>query len=1199
MSTLSRRLGAVTAATALLLSVVAASPALAEDGPVDAGIVVQKVENLPADFVNGVDVSSVVALEESGVVFRDAAGQPADLFDVLADAGVTDVRVRVWNDPFDENGNGYGGGNTDVPRAVEIGARATDAGLGVLVDFHYSDFWADPGKQQTPKAWEGLSVAEKATAVGAFTTAALEAFAAADVDVRMVQVGNETNNAVAGVSGWDGMAQLFSAGSAAVRAVFPEALVALHFTNPETSGRYAGYAQNLATRGVDYDVFASSYYPFWHGTLANLTSVLKNVADTHGKKVMVAETSWAFTLEDGDGHGNVIDLPSEATAYPVSVQGQATAVRDVIQAVVNVGDAGIGVYYWEPAWLPVGPPSALEANKALWEAHGSGWATSFAGDYDPEDAGVWFGGSAWENQALFAFDGTPLESLNVFAYARTGAVAPREVTSVETVTLTLTEGDAVALPATVTISYNDGSEEEEAVTWSPAAEWIRGPGSYSVSGVTATGHATSATITVSQHNLLLNPGFEAATAAPWTSTGSGLTVGATDDPHSGVRSAHFFSGSAFSFALTQQVDGIAEGSYVARAALQGDGENAASDVRITLASSSGSSASAPFAMNGWRNWSIPTTGAVELPAGGSATVTISATLPADAWGTIDDVELVRALPAGADTTELEEALARAGRLDPAVFSAESLATVQDGVAVARIVLSATSPAADDVAEAVALLEDAFAGLELVGEAPGPRVTPVALTVVDGDPIVLPSTVEVATYDGLVYDEDVTWSSASQWIAGTGVYPIGGVTASGITTAATVTVTERNWIRNAGFESSDLSMWTISGSGAAVGATGDAPEGARALSFWLDADYSFSASQQLDGLPAGEYVLSAVSQGDGAGPDDVMTLSAQSTAGTVTAPLELAGWQVYRTAVTQPVTVGDDGMLTVSASLALSAEAWGLLDDFRLVRGGAADVDTAPLAADLASAEAVDRSLYTADTAAALLAAIERGHVVLAADRPSQSAVDGARAALTDAIAGLLVPDAARQAPGRGVLSHDNGWDTGLQDGAYTVRMNLWWGENATQFRLYENGTLIATVPLTYGGVGAQSASVPVSGKPNGTYVYTGQLVNSKGATAVQPVTVSVTQATPSKPALSHDNRDGDGRYTVTADLWWGTNATSYRFFENGTLVGEGLLTAATPGAQRATLAVTGKAKGAYVYRVEFVNAAGATSSGDLKVTVSK
>lgn len=901
------RLAAVAASLALAITGVASAPAAADDGPVEAGITVPKVENLPADFISGVDVSSAIALEESGVVFRDAAGQPADLFDVLADAGVTDVRVRVWNDPFDAAGNGYGGGDNDVAHAVAIGKRATDAGLGVLVDFHYSDFWADPAKQQAPKAWASMTVAQKAVAVTDFTTQALEQLEAAGVHVQMVQVGNETNNAVAGVSGWDGMAQIFSAGSAAVRAVFPGALVAVHFTNPETSGRFAGYAANLASRGVDYDVFASSYYPYWHGSLGNLTSVLKNVADVYGKKVMVAETSWAYTLEDGDGHGNVIDLPSEATQYPVSVQGQATAVRDVIQAVANVGAAGIGVFYWEPAWLPVGPPSALDANKALWEAHGSGWASSYAGEYDPDDAGRWYGGSAWDNQALFAHDGTPLESLSVFAYARTGAVAPREVTAVAPVELGVTEGDAVTLPSTVTVSYNDGSSETQPVTWSDAATWIDGPGTYAIGGTTSAGLAATATVVVSQKNLLRSPGFEGDNSA-WTKTGTALTIGAWDDPHSGARSAHFWASGPFSFTLTQRVDAVPVGSYVVRGALQGDGEDAASSVRLSVSSGS-AEASVPFSMDGWRTWSMPTTAPIDVAAGDSVTVTVTASLNGGAWGTIDDLELVRAAPTG--------------------------------------------------------------------------------------------------------------------------------------------------------------------------------------------------------------------------------------------------------------------------------------------------VDTSTLAADLAAAEGIDGSAYTATTAAALQAAIERAHIVLSADAPSGAAVDGAAIALADAVDGLVVLDTAAKAPGRGILSHDNGWDTGLKDGSYTVRMNLWWGENGTKLRVFENGERIATLALAYGGVGEQSAEIPVTGRRNGVYVYTGELVNSRGATALVPVTVTVADAAPGTPVLSHDNKDGDGTYTLTADLWWGTNATTYRFYEGDTLMGEGALVASTPGAQRATFSVTTATRGTHTYRVVFANDAGATTSKDLAVTVRK
>jgi len=200
---------------------------------------------------------------------------------------------------------------------------------------------------------------------------------------------------------------------------------------------------------------------------------------------------------------------------------------------------------------------------------------------------------------------------------------------------------------------------------------------------------------------------------------------------------------------------------------------------------------------------------------------------------------------------------------------------------------------------------------------------------------------------------------------------------------------------------------------------------------------------------------------------------------------------------------------------------------------------------------------------------------------------------------VTVPDGATQAPAKGTLSNDNGWDTGLQDGSYNVTMNLWWGENGSIFKLYENGTLIATKQLTYGGVQPQTIAVPVAGKVNGTYVYTGELINSKGKTATTSTTVKVTQANPGTPVLSQNKKDGDGSYTVTANMWWGTNATSYKFYENDVLVAQGDLTANTPNAQSAQLVATGRAIGSYTYHVDFINDAGTTSSAPITVKVTK
>ena len=382
----------------------------------------EKTLNLPEDFILGMDASCVPSLENSGVKYYDHNGTEKDVYQILSENGINYIRVRIWNDPYDANGNGYGGGNCDLANAIAIGQRATKYGLKLLVNFHYSDFWADPGKQAVPKAWKGLDIDAKSEALYTYTKDCLEQLVAAGVDIGMVQVGNETNGALCGENGsapdgWKNITQLMKAGSRAVREVCPDALVAIHFTNPERVGSYENYGKQLQEHRVDYDVFASSYYPYWHGTLSNLTTELNKIADQYGKKVMVAETSYAYSTADTDYHGNTVGSGS-STGHPYTVQGQADQIRDVIQAVADMHN-GIGVFYWEGTWISVGG-SSYQENAALWEKYGSGWASSFASEYDPKDAGQWYGGCAVDNQALFDKDGKALESLKIFALVRSG-----------------------------------------------------------------------------------------------------------------------------------------------------------------------------------------------------------------------------------------------------------------------------------------------------------------------------------------------------------------------------------------------------------------------------------------------------------------------------------------------------------------------------------------------------------------------------------------------------------------------------------------------------------------------------------------------------------------------------------------------------------------------------------------------------------
>lgn len=196
----------VTALLSAALGLSAAAPAAADlaPDPVLSDIFVAPVTGMRPDFIRGVDIGSVIANENSGVRYFNWDGEEQDIFVTLAEAGVNMVRIRIWNDPWyvaaDGTRHGFGGGNNDVDQAIVIGQRATAAGMGVQLNFHYSDFWADPGKQMSPRAWEGLNLVDRAAALGEFTYESVTRIIEAGVDVWQVQVGNETNGAMAGVS---------------------------------------------------------------------------------------------------------------------------------------------------------------------------------------------------------------------------------------------------------------------------------------------------------------------------------------------------------------------------------------------------------------------------------------------------------------------------------------------------------------------------------------------------------------------------------------------------------------------------------------------------------------------------------------------------------------------------------------------------------------------------------------------------------------------------------------------------------------------------------------------------------------------------------------------------------------------------------------------------------------------------------------
>ena len=623
-------------------------PAEAEAEEEWSDVFVEPVAGISDDFIRGMDASAVLSVEKSGAKYYGYDGKEQDVFETLAESGVNYIRLRVWNDPYDENGNGYGGGDNDVATAIELGKRATQYGMKVNIDFHYSDFWADPKRQHAPKAWEGMSADEKADALYDFTKESLTQILDAGVDVGMVQVGNEINNGMSGETDVPAVMGLLSAGSRAVREIADsygkDIRIVLHYTNIEDNEEVDTMAANLKEYGVDYDIFGLSYYPFWDGTNENMQNVAKNIMDRYGKKVVIAETSYCYSEKDGDGFGNSFDGIEDAVdGYAPTVQSQATMIRDICAAANEVGV--IGVFYWEGTWIPVG--SADQDNSALWEKYGSGWASSYSAEYDPDDAGLYYGGCSWDNQAMFDFTGHPLPSLNVFRYLKDGHTVPLAVDFIPQTTVSCDVGEALTLPETVEVVYNDRSANTQVpVSWDAsqaAAIDTQKAGTYTVDGTLSDG---TADVDVEMVNYVKNPGFEEADRSMWQISYTGENDPTdyqekADDAHDGDFSLHFWSDSDMEFSICQTLTDLPAGTYQLFAFAQGGDMESTSDLELYAVVNGEEIGSDAFMLTTWTDWKQPKVDNIRIGDGDTLTIGVRMKCNANSWGTIDDFTLNR------------------------------------------------------------------------------------------------------------------------------------------------------------------------------------------------------------------------------------------------------------------------------------------------------------------------------------------------------------------------------------------------------------------------------------------------------------------------------------------------------------------------------------------------------------------------------
>ncbi len=666
------KLKSVFLSLALLFTVVATTTSCSRVNVESDTLYVEKVKGMKNNFILGMDASSVISLEEAGVKYYNHDGIEEDVFKILADNGINYIRVRVWNDPFDENGNGYGGGNCDINTAVEIGKRATKYGMKLLVNFHYSDFWADPAKQMCPKAWVGMEITEKAMALYEYTKESLQLLKDNNVDVGMIQIGNETNGAMAGEKIWFNIASLMTQASKACREVYKKAKIAVHFANPEKVTNYKDYASKLNYYKIDYDVFASSYYPYWHGTLDNLSTLLNEISDTYDKDVMVAETSYAWTAEDSDFYGNTItDGGAIVKTHPFTIQGQANSIRSIVNCVVNDMDRGIGVFYWEGTWIPTGG-SSWEENSAMWEKYGTGWASSYAAGYDPNDAGKYYGGNSVDNQAFFDANGKALESLKLWALLRKGNKIDITPDAIADTTIVCDLAGEIVLPTKVNAIMVDDSKQEIDVEWKYYqvtdenyvttkydtidfnAFKTGGAKKYDIVGI-AGGMEAHCYLSMIEFNFLNNYSFEDDANATPTPTGWTVNqIGSADELHCEIKATdsltgqghyHFWSSASNSveFYLEQEVtrnDFIA-GKYKFSISIMG-GDCGITDIYAYAKINGTITKTSPLTINGYGNWDTTTIYDIEYNGTDTFVVGIYVKCAGEnngAWGKIDDALL--------------------------------------------------------------------------------------------------------------------------------------------------------------------------------------------------------------------------------------------------------------------------------------------------------------------------------------------------------------------------------------------------------------------------------------------------------------------------------------------------------------------------------------------------------------------------------
>ena len=326
--------------------------------------------------MRGADVSSVQRTLELGGRYFDASGAARDPLDILKAIGVNYIRLRVWNNPAS--------GTNNKAKVLAYAKTVKAKGLSLMIDFHYSDTWADPGKQFKPAAWASHGISQLQTDVFNYTLDICNSLKAQGTTPDSAQIGNEINVGMLWNDGkvinnnFANLALLLKAGYNAIKQCNSGTKVIIHTADADSDANARWFYDGIRAQGVTWDITGLSYYCFWHGSLSNLSSVITDVKSRYGKPVVIAETAYPFTADNADSEGNAVGGSQPCSGFPASWAGQANEFTAVQNTARSAG--ALGVFYWEPTWYAI---------------RGNGW--------DP--ANINGTGDQWDNMAIFNWTG--------------------------------------------------------------------------------------------------------------------------------------------------------------------------------------------------------------------------------------------------------------------------------------------------------------------------------------------------------------------------------------------------------------------------------------------------------------------------------------------------------------------------------------------------------------------------------------------------------------------------------------------------------------------------------------------------------------------------------------------------------------------------------------------------------------------------